>query len=149
MYKFTDWFIEYMKHIDKFCNIKNVINKVCTDDVLKGHYEILDQHSAFISCSLSLDKNAVPLLEKHPDKINWDLSGNPRAIELLKENQDKIYWSQLSRNPNIFTYDYEKMRENCLLFKEDLMKERFHPRNLYKFGSWGHNGGIDDEEEDE
>ena len=28
------------------------------------------------------------------------------------------------------------MRENCLLFKEDLMKERFHPRNLYKFGSW-------------
>ena len=40
------------------------------------------------------------------------------------------------------------MRENCLLFKEDLMKERFHPRNLYKFSSWGHNGGIDEEEED-
>ena len=39
------------------------------------------------------------------------------------------------------------MRENCLLFKEDLMKERFHPRNLRKFGSWGHNGGIDDDDE--
>ena len=60
------------------------------------------------------------------------------AIELLKENPDKINWSQLSKNPNIFTYDYDKMRENCLLFKEDLMKERFHPRNLYKFSSWGH-----------
>ena len=113
---------------------------------------------------------AIELLKEHPDKINWDLSGNPRAIELLKENQDKIDWNyfsenpcaiellkanqdkidwdQLSVNPNIFTYDYEKMRENCLLFKEDLMKERFHPRNLYKFSSWGHNGGIDEEEEE-
>jgi len=99
MYKFTDWFIEYMKHIDTFCNIKNVINKVCTDDVLKGHYEILDQHSAFISCSLSLDKNAVPLLEKHPNKICWtNLSSNPNAINLLSNNLDKIDWYWLSIN---------------------------------------------------
>ena len=62
--------------------------------------------------------------------------------ELLLKKQ------QLSANPNIFTYDYDKMRKNCLLFKEDLMKERFHPRNLYKFSSWGHNGGIDEDEED-
>jgi hypothetical protein len=34
-----------------------------------------------------------------------------------------------------------------LLFKEDLMKERFHPRNLRKFGSWGHSGGINEDEE--
>jgi hypothetical protein len=27
------------------------------------------------------------------------------------------------------------------------MKERFHPRNLRKFGLWGHNGGIEDDEE--
>ena len=45
------------------------------------------------------------------------------------------------------TYDYEKMRENCLLFKEDLMKERFHPRNLDKFSSWGFLG-IDDEDDE-
>ena len=51
----------------------------------------------------------------------------------------------MSLNSNIFAYDYDKMRENCLLFKEDLMKERFHPRNLRKFSSWGHNGGIDEE----
>ncbi len=67
----------------------------------------------------------------------------------VKENPDKIDWKYFSKNPNIFTYDYEKMRENMLLFKEDLMKERFHPRNLRKFGLWGHSGGIDDEEEDE
>jgi len=54
----------------------------------------------------------------------------------------------LSQNPNIFEYDYDKMRENMLLFKEDLMKERFHPRNLRKFSSWGHSGGIDEDDDE-
>ena len=48
------------------------------------------------------------------------------------------------------TYIYLQLREDArkyVDFKEDLMKERFHPRNLRKFGSWGHNGGIDDDDE--
>ena len=93
----------------------------------------------------------MELLTAYPDKIYWwGLTENScaEAIKLLKENPDKIYWHCLSFNPNIFTYDYDKMRENCLLFKEDLMKERFHPKNLYKFSSWGHNGGIDEEYEE-
>ena len=101
--------------------------------------------------SLNPCKEAIELLKQNRDKINWSgLSSNPckEAIELLKLNPNKIDWSIVSSNPNIFTYDYDKMRENCLLFKEDLKKERFHPRNLYKFGSWGHNGGIDEEEEE-
>jgi len=92
---------------------------------------------------------AIALLKENPDKINLTyLSRNPNAeaIALLKENPLQIDWTYLSQNPNIFTYDYDKMRENCLLFKEDLMKERFHPRNLRKFSSWGHSGGIDDED---
>ena len=92
----------------------------------------------------------MDLLIANQDKINWtNLSQNACAIELLKENPDKIYWTRLSTNPSIFTYDYDMMRENCLLFKEELMKERFHPRNLYKFGSWGHNGDIETEIEEE
>ena len=98
---------------------------------------------------LSRNQKAIDLLTSNPDKIVWEyLSFNPNAIYLLTANQNKIIWPCLSGNPNIFTYDYEKMRENCLLFKEDLMKERFHPRNLYKFSSWGHNGGIDEEDEE-
>ena len=92
----------------------------------------------------------MQLLRENPDKIDWyDLSYNPslEALNILKENPEKIGWEGLSQNPNIFTYDYEKMRENMLLFKEDLMKERFHPRNLRKFGSWGHSGGINEDEE--
>ena len=40
------------------------------------------------------------------------LSLNPNAFELLKENQDKIDWYNISKNPNIFTYDYTQMKEN-------------------------------------
>jgi hypothetical protein len=78
------------------------------------------------------------------------LSENPNAeaIALLKENPFKNNWFMLSQNPNIFAYDYDKMRENMLLFKEDLMKERFHPRNLRKFSSWGHSGGIDESDDE-
>ena len=39
------------------------------------------------------------------------MSNNPNAIEILKENQDKIDWWNISKNPNIFTYDYKKMKE--------------------------------------
>ena len=69
-------------------------------------------------------------------------------IQLLSENQEKIVWKGLSENHHIFTYNYDKMRTNMLLFKEDLMKERFHPRNLRKFSSWGHSGGIDEEDDE-
>ena len=101
-----------------------------------------------MSSNSSLD--AIALLKENPDKINWyylSSNSNAEAMSLLKEHPDKINWICLSLNPSIFTYDYDKMRENMLLFKEDLMKERFHPRNLRKFGLWGHNGGIDDDEE--
>ncbi len=32
------------------------------------------------------------------------------------------------------------MKQNCLLFKEDLIKNRFHPCNISKFKDWGVNG---------
>ena len=97
--------------------------------------------------NLELPMCLLPWIDEN--KLCWDyLSSKPCAIELLKNNPLKINWAPLSKNPHIFTYDYDKMRENCLLFKEDLMKERFHPRNLYKFSSWGHNGGIDEEEDE-
>jgi len=98
---------------------------------------------------LSSNPSAMQLLEKNPDKIHWQyLSGNHSkyAIQLLKKNQDKIVWLSklwrpgLSSSPYIFTYDYKQMKQNCMLFKEDLMKNRFHPRNIPKFKDWRVNG---------
>ena len=101
---------------------------------------------------LSVKPEAIHLinkvLEKNPDKIDWEmLSGNPGAIHLLEKNPDKIDWEMLSVNPAIFTYDYDKIREYCLIFKEDIMKNRFHPRNIPKFRDWGIDGFEDYEEE--
>ena len=74
------------------------------------------------------------------DEISWAfLSINPNAIELLKENQNKIDWFQFSKNPNIFTYDYEKMKEKMKNsgIVEELMSVIFHPKNMKKWIHWG------------
>ena len=101
--------------------------------------------------TLSVNPAAIHLLEANPDKINWIyLSQNPNAMSLIEANQDKIYWCSLSRNPAIFQYDYDALRERCGVFKEDLVKDRFHPRNLIagKFKDWGIDG-FDSDSEDE
>ena len=67
------------------------------------------------------------------DKLNWnELSKNPNAIELLKENQDKINWKLLSKNPSIFTYDYEKIKNNFQNLKDEIIAKALHPDRLFK-----------------
>ena len=59
------------------------------------------------------------------------------------KNPNKIdtqCWNNLSYNPNIFEYNYDAMRKHCHIYKEELMKNRFHPLNLDKFGDWGIDG---------
>jgi hypothetical protein len=93
--------------------------------------------------NLSSNVNAISLLQKCPEKINerclYDLSSNPNGILLLekyKKKMDDNCWNRLSRNPGIFTYDYDAMCERCLTFKEQLIQNRFHPRNIGKFRDW-------------
>jgi len=88
-------------------------------------------------------KYAIQILEKNPDKINWKLLSENQSkctVQLLEKNPNKIDWYWLSKNPYIFNYDYKQMKQNCMLFKEDLMKNRFHPRNISKFRHWKVNG---------
>jgi hypothetical protein len=44
-------------------------------------------------------------------------------------------WVALSSNPSIFEYDYKAMKRP---FTEELMQNRFHPRNIDKFEGWNH-----------
>ena len=102
--------------------------------------------------NLSKNHAAIHLLEANQDKIDWFwLSGNQCAIHLLEANQDKIDFRLLSKNPAIFQYDYDAMEKKCMLFKEDLIKYRFHPRNLIagKFKDWGIDGFDSDSEDDD
>ena len=88
---------------------------------------------------LSGNPNAIDLLEKNQDKIDWNwLSINPNAIHLLEKNQDKIDWGFLSLNPNIFEIDYDFLRNRLKnSFGEELMMDRFHPKNFDKWTDWG------------
>jgi hypothetical protein len=99
---------------------------------------------------LSLNPSALTLLEKNKDKIYWTyLSANPSALTLLEKNQDKINWYGLSQNPVIFEYDYKGMKYAMYNgIKEDLVKNRFHPKNIPKFRDWGMDG-FEDYEDDE
>jgi len=87
---------------------------------------------------LSLNPNAIHLLEQNIDKIDWtSLSENPNAIYLLAKNIYKVHWHILSCNPSIFEYDYEAMQNRMAIIAEELIANRFHPKNMDKFVSWG------------
>lgn len=37
---------------------------------------------------------------------------------------------------SIFTYDYEKIKTHCMIYKEELIQEQFHSKNIHKFPGW-------------
>jgi hypothetical protein len=89
------------------------------------------------------DRKYLKLLEWIPvDNIRWYwLSENTNAIHILEKNLDKVDWDALiTINPNIFTYDYEAIKN--AIYKEggiaeELMQNRFHPKNMDKWDGWG------------
>ena len=82
-------------------------------------------------------------MEKNLDKVDWwQLSRNINAVHILEKNQNKVFWSmsekntgkisftQLVRNKNIYTYDYNYYKKRMDLHREELMKKVFHPNRL-------------------
>ena len=116
--------------------------------LLENHLQHTTRFQYFVNWHhLSKNPQAVPILEKYPEQICWfsiSQNPNPAAIPLIK-NQCKTnrqiyaytYWFNLSENPNIFTYDYEKMLQSKLPIHKEIIQNRFHPRNLDKFEGWG------------
>jgi hypothetical protein len=98
---------------------------------LKKNLDKIDWHW------LSINPGAIHLLEQNQDKIDWIcLSSNPGAIHLLEKNLDKIdHWNWLSRNPAIFTYDYEKIKDYIEKsgLKDEIMASYYSPNNISKF----------------
>ena len=132
-----------------------------------GAIHLLEQNPDKINWELlSGNPRAIHLLEQNPTKINWELlSGNPGAIHLLEQNPDKINWNNLSENPNaipllkkhypinnikrlyklgsnpgIFTTNYEFLTKRMVDtgIAEDIIMNRFNPKNMDKFVDWGY-----------
>ena len=72
--------------------------------------------------------------EQNIDKVNWkELSSNKNAIHLLEQNIDNIDWTEFSNNPSIFTYDYDKLKENMMYgFYDELISKILHPDRLMR-----------------
>jgi hypothetical protein len=71
-----------------------------------------------------------------PDLYDWvRLCQNPSAIPILmrEENRNKIKVTYLLKNPNIFVYNYDNMRKNTEIFKEELIRKVWHPSNVSRW----------------
>ena len=51
---------------------------------------------------------------------------------LTKENLDKIDWNKFSENTSIFTYDYEKIKQNFQELGEEIIAKALHPKRIFK-----------------
>ena len=68
------------------------------------------------------------------EKIKWSLfSGNLGALHLLEKHQDYINWNELSKNPNICTYDYNKIKNDKKELNESIMQEVYKPSRIAKY----------------
>jgi hypothetical protein len=96
-------------------------------------------------------KNTNPrvleLLDDYPpDLYDWGaLCKNPSAIPILtrEENRNRIKALYLLQNPNIFVYNYENMRRNTQVFKEELIERVWSPSNVAKWLRGGYDEFLD------
>jgi hypothetical protein len=66
------------------------------------------------------------------DLINV-LSEYPHAIYILEEYQNYINWHHISKNSNIFTYDYNKIKNYYKELNESIIREVYKPERLTKY----------------
>jgi hypothetical protein len=100
-----------------------------------GEIEILDPAVPQINRKILInDSNSIIYMRGNREEIYWlEKSLDPNAMDLLEANLDKINWHSLSRNPGIFTYDYEQMKKKRQPITEALAKRDMHYSEILKY----------------
>ena len=99
-------------------------------DILLQHPEKIDWRT--FSCNRN--PIAVKMLEENPDKIDWgNLTRNSSAIHLLEANPDKVSWATILLNKNIYEYDYDIMKKNMDVLREEMMMAVWKPSRVIKW----------------
>jgi hypothetical protein len=83
--------------------------------------------------SINPSELAVDILLQNPDKtdkINLSLNKNPRVLDFFLKYPHKIEYSVIFKNPAIFVIDYEAIKRDNLLIKEELVAAALHPRRI-------------------
>ncbi len=53
-------------------------------------------------------------------------------MELLENNQHKIKWDLLAKNPAIFSYDYDEIKNNFQELGEEIIQKALHPKRMLR-----------------
>jgi hypothetical protein len=127
---------------------ENIVKNPMAIHIIEKNWNEIELYLFEILCA---NPNAMHLILKHIDEflikeqlsgnepddfirsfILYHLSTNPSAIDYLEKNQNKIIPLGLYKNPAIFEYDYEKMKNNISIFKEELIQKAMHPNRIKK-----------------
>lgn len=116
--------------------------------------ELLKDFPDIVSHKSFIKTQKIIICENEETKSWHYISGDPSPllIEIIAKNPDKICFQAISTNPNIceifqlikyyfpnekhyyfteiFPYDYQKMRDKMLNFKEELCQYVFNPKRM-------------------
>ena len=53
-------------------------------------------------------------------------------LRFQKIIKNKINWINISSNPSIFTYDYQKIRKNFEELGEEIIAKALHPKRIFR-----------------
>ena len=135
----------YHNNMDKMQD--NYWNMLCENNCDKA-LEILEANEDRIDWNVLASNNndkAIKILSENMDKIRVELlvkNTNPKALDLIMIMKNDIKSPTsiacLLSNPNIFTYNYEAIREHMKnTWLLDLLKYWHHPKNANKWFHWG------------
>jgi hypothetical protein len=121
--------------------------------------EMIKEYFSNISSPLYDDAIGQLCKNTNPDALNllhnlnsdcydWvNLSENPSAIPFLMSMGDelktKIKVEFLLNNPSVFQYNYENMKENIAVFKEELIQRVWSPANVLKWAEQGYDDFLE------
>ena len=116
---------------DLHCNSSDWATDVILEAYLNDGMDMEGVDGALLC--MNSNPKAIAYWEDHLDDIRWwALSRNAGAMRLLKANDNKINWHGMSENPAIFQYDYARMTAEMAPIREELLRNRMHPRHLLK-----------------
>ncbi len=80
-------------------------------------------------------KDGIRLLMNYPTELyDWEgISINPSAINIIEDNMEHFIYSFGSSNPEIFTYDYDKLKKNKEELHLSLIEYLYHPSKISKY----------------
>ena len=97
----------------------SIIEDMLNDGTIFDNKFNMDKLMVFKTLNKNGSLNVLEILRKKNELDFKYLSKNPNAIDTLKNNKDKICWDAFSKNPAIFTYDYNEIKR----LKHDINKE--------------------------